>query len=568
MTERLSHTALGMEVEAMIDEGGPPHPPHSSKEEEKEEAKPTHGQQLCIFSPPFLPLRSLRSPPRSPSSSPALLPVPAVSLFSSLSADARQRLLALRIKLRTQQLQPLQQRITSTILRLTPFPAEPPPPPQPPPPALPPAPSVVLLDPRQFLVRRPSSSLFLSIPSLAPFLPARPPIYTAAQLLARMPVQALPTTVSQPVPSQPFPSSLPPSSSSSSIAKARRDAELAEAARRHAQRLAEVEEQKQRKESMRQRRALRRHFLAMVKAHREGFVAFHKMRLKTLGGLARAAGKNQEVVERRRKAMEEKAKKDRMRALKENDMSEYLKLLEGHKNDRLTALLAQTDEYLKQLSKMIRGGGGDEIKQGRRPRAYIGRGNRTWRKDREDKEMWEQKEREAGRDPNVNWAQRQAQLREEENEKKEREEKLQRVGTEQEEESKEEETKGESPSPVKRGVKEMSDEEEDEEKGEEDVKEAEAATEEDLLSLDQYGETVTEQPKLLSGGTLKGYQLKGLEWMVGLYNSKMNGSASASATRHLSQLCLSLRLTLRSPLSPPVCVSVLPQHSGRRDGSG
>ncbi|KAJ3128207.1 hypothetical protein HK098_004953 [Nowakowskiella sp. JEL0407] len=36
-------------------------------------------------------------------------------------------------------------------------------------------------------------------------------------------------------------------------------------------------------------------------------------------------------------------------------------------------------------------------------------------------------------------------------------------------------------------------------------------------------ETVTEQPAMLVGGTLKEYQLKGLEWMVSLYNNKLNG---------------------------------------------
>ncbi|ODV87217.1 hypothetical protein CANARDRAFT_26638 [[Candida] arabinofermentans NRRL YB-2248] len=36
-------------------------------------------------------------------------------------------------------------------------------------------------------------------------------------------------------------------------------------------------------------------------------------------------------------------------------------------------------------------------------------------------------------------------------------------------------------------------------------------------------ETVTSQPKILTGGTLKEYQLKGLEWMVSLYNNNLNG---------------------------------------------
>lgn len=36
-------------------------------------------------------------------------------------------------------------------------------------------------------------------------------------------------------------------------------------------------------------------------------------------------------------------------------------------------------------------------------------------------------------------------------------------------------------------------------------------------------ERVSSQPKLLIGGTLKEYQVKGLQWMVSLYNNKLNG---------------------------------------------
>ncbi|KAH7926188.1 hypothetical protein BV22DRAFT_1033109 [Leucogyrophana mollusca] len=47
--------------------------------------------------------------------------------------------------------------------------------------------------------------------------------------------------------------------------------------------------------------------------------------------------------------------------------------------------------------------------------------------------------------------------------------------------------------------------------------------------VDYYGiahrisEKITKQPSLLVGGTLKDYQLKGLQWMVSLYNNKLNG---------------------------------------------
>lgn len=46
----------------------------------------------------------------------------------------------------------------------------------------------------------------------------------------------------------------------------------------------------------------------------------------------------------------------------------------------------------------------------------------------------------------------------------------------------------------------------------------------DYLSLThQIKEPVTEQASMLTGGTLKSYQVQGLEWMVSLYNNKLNG---------------------------------------------
>jgi ATP-dependent helicase STH1/SNF2 len=39
----------------------------------------------------------------------------------------------------------------------------------------------------------------------------------------------------------------------------------------------------------------------------------------------------------------------------------------------------------------------------------------------------------------------------------------------------------------------------------------------------RISEKVTRQPSLLVGGTLKEYQIKGLQWMVSLYNNRLNG---------------------------------------------
>jgi ATP-dependent helicase STH1/SNF2 len=39
----------------------------------------------------------------------------------------------------------------------------------------------------------------------------------------------------------------------------------------------------------------------------------------------------------------------------------------------------------------------------------------------------------------------------------------------------------------------------------------------------RISETVTRQPSILVGGTLKDYQIKGLQWLVSLYNNRLNG---------------------------------------------
>ena len=49
-------------------------------------------------------------------------------------------------------------------------------------------------------------------------------------------------------------------------------------------------------------------------------------------------------------------------------------------------------------------------------------------------------------------------------------------------------------------------------------------------------ETVTKQPSILIGGTLKEYQLKGLQWMVSLYNNKLNSILTDEMVRHFSSL--------------------------------
>ncbi|KAJ1660274.1 ATP-dependent DNA helicase Snf21, partial [Coemansia sp. RSA 25] len=57
-----------------------------------------------------------------------------------------------------------------------------------------------------------------------------------------------------------------------------------------------------------------------------------------------------------------------------------------------------------------------------------------------------------------------------------------------------------------------------------DADEAAAAQSRDYYSVaHRVIEAIPEQPRILVGGSLKEYQLRGLEWMVSLYNNRLNG---------------------------------------------
>ena len=74
--------------------------------------------------------------------------------------------------------------------------------------------------------------------------------------------------------------------------------------------------------------------------------------------------------------------------------------------------------------------------------------------------------------------------------------------------------------------------------------------EEDKGKLDYYAvahrikEKISAQPSILIGGTLKEYQLKGLQWMVSLYNNKLNGILADEMVRSLLVAVLNMRCSL------------------------
>lgn len=124
---------------------------------------------------------------------------------------------------------------------------------------------------------------------------------------------------------------------------------LSVSARRHVQ----IMEQQHREEQERRRQRRQRATLLKLMQHREGIVAhraskvaLHKKLLKDLERYFRDKGREEE---RRRK----KEQMERLKALRENNEDEYMKLLKNTKNKRLLQLLRQTDEYLQQIGAKL-----------------------------------------------------------------------------------------------------------------------------------------------------------------------------------------------------------------------
>lgn len=94
--------------------------------------------------------------------------------------------------------------------------------------------------------------------------------------------------------------------------------------------------------------------------HYDKFRTFHKEAQRSQKSLASQALSAVISRERRKRNQEDKLQRMRMKALKENDMEAYKKLVSETKNDRLETLLAQTDDYLHQLGAMAHQGESQE----------------------------------------------------------------------------------------------------------------------------------------------------------------------------------------------------------------
>ncbi|KAB8232103.1 putative RSC complex subunit (Sth1) [Aspergillus alliaceus] len=156
--------------------------------------------------------------------------------------------------------------------------------------------------------------------------------------------------------------------------------------------------------------------------------------------LGRMMLQHHQHMEREEQKRVERTAKQRLQALKANDEETYLKLLGQAKDSRISHLLNQTDNFLKQLAASVR-------EQQRSLAERYGEDDQFYDEEEEEEDIGSGTDDETGGRRKIDY----------------------------------------------------------------------------YAVAHRIKEAVTEQPTILVGGTLKEYQMKGLQWMISLYNNNLNG---------------------------------------------
>ena len=298
-------------------------------------------------------------------------------------------------------------------------------------------------------------------------------------------------------------------------------------------RASEKLEKQQRAEIDRKRRQKHQEYLNAVLTVAREFKEFHKsVQLKT-NKLARSILSWHQNTEREQKKEQEKREKERMRRLMNEDEDGYRKLIDEKKDKRLAYLLSQTDAYIISLVNLVKEHQDDlkKKKMERKPPAHehshqqtaddlnylrVRVKNSTTGEIREGTNAPLSSEIDLWLERNPGWQVLPRNSSDDEDDEASRlpESSISSIPVPTLEEQ-------------EKGIVE------DENLVKEVLTKAKQATEDDeyhTSSLDSYyavahrvRERVTEQSALLVGGTLKPYQIQGLEWMVSLYNNHLNG---------------------------------------------
>ncbi|XP_075062877.1 SWI/SNF-related matrix-associated actin-dependent regulator of chromatin subfamily A member 4 isoform X2 [Mixophyes fleayi] len=119
-------------------------------------------------------------------------------------------------------------------------------------------------------------------------------------------------------------------------------------------RITEKLEKQQKIEQERKRRQKHQEYLNSILQHAKDFKEFHRSVTGKIQKLTKAVATYHANTEREQKKENERIEKERMRRLMAEDEEGYRKLIDQKKDKRLAYLLQQTDEYVANLTELVR----------------------------------------------------------------------------------------------------------------------------------------------------------------------------------------------------------------------
>ncbi|KAK1124104.1 hypothetical protein K0M31_007127 [Melipona bicolor] len=289
-------------------------------------------------------------------------------------------------------------------------------------------------------------------------------------------------------------------------------------------------EKQQKLEAERKRRQKHQEFLSSVLQHGKDFKEFHRNNVAKLARLNKAVLNYHANAEREQKKEQERIEKERMRRLMAEDEEGYRKLIDQKKDKRLAFLLSQTDEYISNLTEMVKQ---HKIEQKRK----------QVEEQKRKKKKKKLQDGEGGEDGNANEDTRVGVIETATGRTLTGEEAplMSQLSTfleshpgwepiESESEDDEDEEEEENEGEEKGENKEKSTGDSEEEKVKKTIHKAKVEDDEYKTEEQTYysiahtvHEVVTEQASIMVNGKLKEYQIKGLEWLVSLFNNNLNG---------------------------------------------
>merc|ERR1719402_47549 len=277
-------------------------------------------------------------------------------------------------------------------------------------------------------------------------------------------------------------------------------------------------EKQQRVETERKRRQKHQEYLNNVLNHSRDMQSWHKANLQKIQKINRAILLWHANAEREQKKEQERIEKERLRRLMAEDEEGYRKLIDQKKDKRLAFLLSQTDEYINQLTDMVKQ---HKLEQ-RRKQKEIQKAQKQ-----EERALIPENELRVSVKNNSTgivlkgddapfacdleeWLAKNPDF-----------EALPRDYSDDEDSDEEKEERGNEPeSIIEKARKEATEAEEQEDAYAKKGVQGEVNY---YAIAHTQSEEIHEQPTTLIGGKLKEYQIKGLEWMVSLYNNNLNG---------------------------------------------